>query len=162
MPVLTRLGRYFIQATNQEKVTRYEWKRDYSNLMDTSAQLKIKQSGLFQVRAMRTYNLVDAPSVHCYSSYQVASFGIPVDDPGIRIYPNPNRGEQITLEIQDDLKNVQVELISLQGKKIKQWEIKDTMHIQSLNLSDVISGNYILVMYANQWVREKRIFIVSD
>jgi hypothetical protein len=162
MPMLKRLGGYFIQATNQERVTRYEWKLDNKNLIDTSALLKIKQSGLFHVRAMRTYKLVDAPSVHCYSSYQVGSFGIPVDDPGIRIYPNPNRGEQITIEIQEDLTNVQMELFSLQGKKIKHWEINDTLHIQRLSLSDVISGNYILVMYANLWLREKRIFIVSD
>lgn len=162
MPVLSRSGRYFIQAKNQEKVTRYEWKLDQFILNERSSQIKIKQSGSFQVRAVRKYELSDSPSVQCFSPYQVASFGIPADDPGLSIYPNPNRGEQVNIEIQDDLINVTVELISLQGKLIKQWQINDTLNIQRLNLSDVFSGNYILALYTNQWAREKRIFIVSD
>ena len=111
---------------------------------------------------MRKYELADDPLIRCYSPFQVASFGIPADDPGVRIYPNPNRGEQVNVEIQEDLKDVQVELLSLQGITIKQWEIKDTRSILSLKLSNIISGNYILSMYTNQWAREKRIFIVSD
>jgi hypothetical protein len=162
MPRLTRSGRYFIQATNQEKVSRYEWKLDHRNLKDSSAQIKIKQSGVFQVRAMRQYELTDSPQIRCYSPFQIASFGIPVDDPGIRIYPNPNRGEQVHIEIQEDLNDVQVDLLSLQGITLKHWEIKDTQHIQSLKLSDIQSGTYLLALYANNWSREKRIFIVSD
>ena len=162
MPKLIRSGMYFIRALNQDAVTHYEWKWDRKALPDTSSQIKMKHSGLFQVRAKRTYDIKDAHEIHCYSAYQQASFGIPVDDPGVQVYPNPNKGEHIQVEIQENLNNVRVELFTLQGKLLKQWQLSDTLQIQILTLADIQSGTYIMTMYTSTWARQKRIFIVSD
>jgi hypothetical protein len=85
-----------------------------------------------------------------------------VDDPGIQVYPNPNKGEHIQVEIQENLNNVRVELFTLQGKLVKQWQLSDTLQIQILTLADIQSGTYIMTMYTSTWARQKRIFIVSD
>lgn len=162
MPLLKRSGMYFIQASNLEPISTYEWKLDGQRLSDTTAQIKIRQSGFFQVRAIKKYLLADASPVQCYSPYQVSSFGISEDDPGIRLYPNPNKGEQIQVEIQDDITDVHVALYSLQGKMLKQWQMVDTQDVRSLNLQQIPAGSYLLQFYAQQWEREKRIFIVSD
>ena len=162
MPKLIRSGAYFIQAINQEKISKYEWRLGKHILIDTTAQIKIRQSGLFQVRAVRQYQLIDAIPIQCFSPFQVASLGIPTDDPGVQVYPNPNKGEQLQVEIQEDLSHVKAELYSLQGKQIKQWQINDTQHILSLQISDITSGSYILILYAGNWSAEKRIFLVSD
>jgi hypothetical protein len=162
MPKLKRSGMYFIQASNSEPISRYEWKLDGQRLRDTTAQIKIRQSGFFQVRAIKKYELNDSTPIHCYSPFQVSSFGISADDPGIRVYPNPNRGEQVQVEIQDDLTDVQVVLYSLQGKLLKQWQMVDTQAVHLLNLQQIPTGSYVIQFYARQWSREKRIFIVSD
>jgi Ig-like domain CHU_C associated/Secretion system C-terminal sorting domain len=162
MPKLSRSGMYFIQATNIEPVTKYEWKLDSHLLKDTTAQIKIRQSGFFQVRAIKKYELRDAIPIQCYSPYQVSSFGISADDPGIRLYPNPNKGELVQVEIQEDLSNVDVALYSLQGKQLKRWQLSDTRLAHSLQLEQIPTGSYVLQFYAQQWSREKRIFIVSD
>ena len=162
MPKLIRSGMYFIRAMNQDEVTHYEWKWDRKALADTASQIKMKQSGIFQVRAKRTYRIQNAHEIHCFSAYQQASFGIPTDDPGVQVYPNPNKGERIQVEIQENLNNVQVDLYSLQGNRIKHWQLSDTMHIQILSLADIQSGSYIMVMYTSTWAKQKRIFIVSD
>ena len=85
-----------------------------------------------------------------------------MEDPGIRAYPNPNKGQQIKIEIQEDLTKIQMELFSLQGKLIKSWQMPDTLTINYLDLEDVISGVYIMTLAAKNWVRQQRIFIVSD
>jgi len=162
MPKIIRSGAYFIQASNQERVTKYEWVVDKKAIPDSSAQIKLKQSGLFQVRAVRKYELIDAKPIRCYSPFQVASFGIPVDDPGVRLYPNPNKGEYMQVEIQEDISNIQASLYNLAGKVIKQWEMKNTSTVHSLNLFDIPSGTYIVALASNHWSHTNRIFIVSD
>jgi hypothetical protein len=162
MPKLIRSGIYFIIASNQEPISRYEWILNKNRLMDTTAQIKMRQSGLFQVRAIRKYETADATPIQCYSPFQVASFGIPTDDPGIHVYPNPNKGEKMQIEIQESLQNIEVELYNLQGTSIKHWQLSDSMQIQRIELADVISGTYMLKMFTEKWSSVRRIFIVSD
>ena len=85
-----------------------------------------------------------------------------MEDPGIRVYPNPNKGEQIKVEIQDDLSDIRVELYSLHGKNVKTWNLKNSLSINQLELSEVISGSYIMTLATKKWIRQQRIFIVSD
>ncbi len=66
------------------------------------------------------------------------------------------------MEIQEDLSNVDVALYSLQGKQLKRWQLSDTRLAHSLQLEQIPTGSYVLQFYAQQWSREKRIFIVSD
>ena len=162
MPTITRTGIYFIQAIPMGIISKFEWQLNAYRLLDTVAQLKIRQSGLYQVRAIRNYAIPDANAIHCVSPFQKTSIGIPMEDPGIRVYPNPNKGQQIKVEIQEDLTKIQMELFSLQGKLIKSWQMPDTLTINYLDLQDVFSGVYILTMAAKNWVRQQRIFIVSD
>lgn len=133
-----------------------------NRLLDTVAQIKIRQSGLYQVRAIRNYELPDAPTIQCVSPFQKTSIGIPMEDSGIRLYPNPNKGEQIKVEIQEDLSDIRVELYSLQGKTVKTWNLKNSLSINQLELSEVISGSYIMTLATKIWIRQQRIFIVSD
>ena len=162
MPKLIRSGVYFIVASNQEPITKYEWILNKNRLNDTTAQIKIRQSGLFQVRAIRTYEMADAKPIQCYSPFQVASFGIPADDPGVYVYPNPNKGGKMQIEIQETLQNIEVILSDLQGKEIKQWHLSDPSQIQHIELTDIISGAYLLKIFTEKWSRVRRIFIVSD
>ncbi|MEY4954938.1 MAG: hypothetical protein RI981_1023 [Bacteroidota bacterium] len=162
MPKLIRSGVYFIVASNQEPITKYEWILNKNRLNDTTAQIKIRQSGLFQVRAIRTYEMADAKPIQCYSPFQVASFGIPADDPGVYVYPNPNKGGKMQIEIQETLQNIEVILSDLQGKEIKQWHLSDSSQIQHIELTDIISGAYLLKIFTEKWSRVRRIFIVSD
>jgi hypothetical protein len=162
MPTITRTGVYFIQANPLGIISKFEWRFNANRLLDTVAQIKIRQSGLYQVRAIRNYEIPDATMIHCVSPFQKTSIGIPREDPGIRVYPNPNQGQQIKVEIQEDLTNIQVELYSLQGNNVKTWILKNTLSINQLELSDVISGSYIMTLVAKTWLRQQRIFIVSD
>lgn len=162
MPKLIRSGIYFIIASNQEPISRYEWILNKNRLWDTTAQIKMRQSGLFQVRAIRKYETADATPIQCYSPFQVASFGIPTDDPGIHVYPNPNKGEKMQIEIQESLENIEVILYNLHGTMIKHWQLSDSMQIQRIELLDVMSGTYMLKMFTEKWSSVNRIFIVSD
>jgi hypothetical protein len=162
MPTITRTGVYFIHANPIGIISKFEWQLNASRLLDTVAQIKIRQSGLYQVRSIRNYEIPDAKTIQCVSPFQKTSIGIPMEDLGIRLYPNPNQGQQIKVEIQEDLSNIQVDLYSLQGKNIKTWNLKNTLSINQLELSDVISGSYIMTMAAKNWLRQQRIFIVSD
>ncbi len=162
MPTITRTGVYFIQANPMGIISKFEWQLNASRLLDTVAQIKIRQSGLYQVRAIRNYEIPDAKTIQCVSPFQKTSIGIPMEDPGIRVYPNPNKGQQIKVEIQEDLSDILAELYSLQGKKVKAWNLKNTLSINQLELSDLISGVYILTLAAKNYVRQQRIFIVSD
>ena len=162
MPTITRTGVYFTQANPLGIISKFEWRFDANRLLDTVAQIKIRQSGLYQVRAIRNYEIPDATMIHGVSPFQKTSIGIPREDPGIRVYPNPNQGQQIKVEIQEDLTNIQVELYSLQGNNVKTWILKNTLSINQLELSDVISGSYIMTLVAKTWLRQQRIFIVSD
>jgi hypothetical protein len=92
----------------------------------------------------------------------VASFGIPADDPGVYVYPNPNKGGKMQIEIQETLQNIEVILSDLQGKEIKQWHLSDSSQIQHIELTDIISGAYLLKIFTEKWSRVRRIFIVSD
>jgi hypothetical protein len=162
MPTITRTGVYFIQANPLGIISKFEWQLNASRILDTVAQIKIRQSGLYQVRAIRNYEIPDATMIHCVSPFQKTSIGIPREDPGIRVYPNPNQGQQIKVEIQEDLSDILAELYSLQGKRVKAWNLKNTLSINQLELSDLISGVYILTLAAKNYVRQQRIFIVSD
>ncbi|MHA8107703.1 Ig-like domain-containing protein [Aquirufa sp. 5-AUSEE-100C1] len=162
MPTITRTGVYFIQANPMGIISKFEWQLNAYHLLDTVAQLKIRQSGLYQVKAIRNYEIPDAKSIQCVSPFQKTSIGIPMEDPGIRVYPNPNKGQQMKVEIQEDLSDILAELYSLQGKKVKAWNLKNTLSINQLELSDLISGVYILTLAAKNYVRQQRIFIVSD
>jgi hypothetical protein len=162
MPTITRTGVYFIQANPMGIISKFEWQLNANRLLDTVAQIKIRQSGLYQVRAIRNYEIPEAKAIQCVSPFQKMSIGITMEDPGIRVYPNPNKGQQIKVEIQEDLTKIQMELFSLQGKLIKSWQMPDTLTINYLDLEDVISGVYIMTLAAKNWVRQQRIFIVSD
>ena len=162
MPTFSKSGIYFIQANQIGNVTKFEWRLNFKSIQDTTSQIKIRQSGLYEVRAIQTYRLPDSKPIHCVSSFQKISIGIPSEDPGVRVYPNPNKGQQIKVEIQEDLSDILVELYSLQGKSVKKWNLKNTLSIIQLELTDVSSGIYMMTLTSKNWAYQQRIFIVSD
>lgn len=162
MPTITRTGVYFIRANQVGIISKFEWRLNSSSMRDTASQIKIRQSGLYEVRAIRSYDIPNAKAIQCVSPFQKTSIGIPMEDLGMRVYPNPNKGQQIKVEIQEDITQIQVELYTHQGKIVKTWNLPDTSSINHLELSDVLSGSYIMMLFTKNWLRQQRIFIVSD
>ncbi len=162
MPIIQRTGIYFMQAIPMGTISKFEWKPNQTLPVANNDQIKIHQTGIYEVRAIRSYALADAPTIHCGSPYQKISIGIPLEDPGMRIYPNPNKGQRMQIEIQEDLTQIHLALHTLQGKIIKTWELADTKSINIIEMEDVISGDYLLTLITQNWARQQRIFIVSD
>lgn len=86
-----------------------------------------------------------------YQGVRLTSLSRAIEEPRVKIYPNPSSG-QITLEWQrKDARQAQYEVYDLQGKKVAAASLTDISDVSEsrVNLSQLPKGNYMFRLVAN-------------
>lgn len=84
---------------------------------------------------------------------------IPENFEGLSIYPNPNPGKLISVEVLKNILKGEIRLYNLNGYEFANWTIHDTQNQIQLDLSNIPNGEYILKFKSHEWEAEKLLFI---
>ncbi|MDF5689567.1 T9SS type A sorting domain-containing protein [Aquirufa aurantiipilula] len=158
-PAIRKSGIYFLEAISLDQPNEYEWKKDNQRLNENQALIKAKEMGLFEVRARKQYDLFQAPSLICFSSYQKISMSIPENMKGISIYPNPSKNGILHLELLEDIAEAEAKVFDFLGNEIVYYKLPSSSVPISLQLPPIPAGTYILKIIAPNYIKEKIIII---
>lgn len=161
-PLLDQVGTYFIRARSVgDQPDHYSWKMNEDRLPDSTAQVKMKDPGIYAARAEKTYKLSGEMDIRCVSDFRSQGFSFPVELDGLSMYPNPTNTDELTLEILADAVTSQIELVDFQGHIVHQWELGNSKNRNRLRLpKHIANGNYLIRMEAAGELKNKLISIM--
>ena len=161
-PLLDQVGTYFIRARSViDKPDQYAWKMNDLRLPDSTAQIKMKDSGIYAARAEKRYQMLGEIDIRCVSEFKSQSFSFPTELDGLSIYPNPTNSDYVTLEILEDAVSGQMELVDFQGHLVHRWELGNSKNRNRLLLPrHIANGNYLLRLEADGETKNKLISIM--
>jgi hypothetical protein len=156
------VGTYFIRARSViDKPDQYAWKMNDLRLPDSTAQIKMKDSGIYAARAEKRYQMLGEIDIRCVSEFKSQSFSFPTELDGLSIYPNPTNSDYVTLEILEDAVSGQMELVDFQGHLVHRWELGNSKNRNRLLLPrHIANGNYLLRLEADGETKNKLISIM--
>jgi hypothetical protein len=130
----------------------FEWKINDTNLPATTTIIKTILSGNYAVRTVLRYTLSNNESLVCYSPFSDnMNFTIPINDKGMRVYPNPNPTGLFYLETINENVNAKIYIYSLSGQEILTFNISDLKEKRLLDLSMLDRGTYIIRLISNEF-----------
>jgi hypothetical protein len=82
-------------------------------------------------------------------------------DLNVEVFPNPVSDGNIFIKIEDkkERENVQIQVISLDGKVLLENQFKNTNQTQQIDLQGITSGNYFLMIKSKDKIRTTQITI---
>jgi hypothetical protein len=160
--LLEQVGTYFIRARNViDKPDQYSWKMNDLRLPDSTAQIKMKDMGIYAARAEKRYQMRGEMDIRCVSEFKAQSFSFPTELDGLSIYPNPTNSDYVTLEILAEAVSSQIEIVDFQGHLVHRWELGNSKNRNRLLLpGHIANGNYLLRMEADGETKNKLISIM--
>ena len=158
-PLLFALGSYFLQAHNTLSISAYEWSWKDRILPDSNSKIKAFASGIYQVRAKKTYVLANNPTINCWSPTAQIPFEPQEFHHGFSVYPNPSTGEKINIEIWKDIRQGIISLIDFRGITLQTWEIQDSKDRIEINITGIKQGEYVLRLSSPDFQADKVIYL---
>lgn len=163
-PILEKMGSYFLQARNLfDQPDRYMWRYNQYELLDSLKQIKLFDSGVYYVKAIKNYTLEGESTIACESEFKAYNFTLPTELGGISIYPNPTQSSSLSIEILNNTLESHIELVDLQGHTIQQWELGSSAFRHRIKLADQLAnGNYILRFETDDGIKTRIISVLRD
>ncbi len=158
-PFLFPKGSFFIEAYHSDAISAYEWTWKDRFLSDSSAKIKALSSGTYQVRAKKTYELANNPTIYCWSPTAQIAFELQDQHQGFSVYPNPSTGEKINIEIWKDIREGTLSLIDFRGITQRTWDIQDSKDRIEINITGIKQGEFVLRLSSPSYHAEKTIYL---
>lgn len=119
VPVLEKVGPFTLQASNQRKVTQYDWRIDGGPVTTQGNLFKTPRDGRYQVRAFLDSAQAGGAPIRCFSRYSSDTYSVELEDSdGFVVYPVPSADGYVTLDTRDVWSNLNVSVITGDGKVI--------------------------------------------
>jgi hypothetical protein len=163
-PLLEKMGSYFLQARNlMDKPDRYVWKFNQALLADSLNQIKLFNTGIYTVIALKHYSLDESLPITCRSELKFYLYTLPTELGGISIYPNPTQSSSISIEILNETLQSRIELIDFQGHLMQRWELGSSAFRHRIRLADQLAnGNYILRFETDEGIKTRIISVMKN
>jgi hypothetical protein len=163
-PLLEKMGSYFLQARNlMDKPDRYVWKFNQALLSDSLNLIKLFNTGIYTVNALKHYSLDESFPITCKSELKFYLYTLPTELGGVSIYPNPTQSSSISIEILNQTLQSRIELIDFQGHLMQRWELGSSAFRHRIRLSDQLAnGNYILRFETDEGIKTRIISVMKN
>ncbi len=159
IPAIKKNGVYFLEAINIDQPDRYEWKKDQQLLHDFASIIKAREAGLYEVRALKQFDLSETKSIICYSPFQKISMTIPEFFQGFSVFPNPNKNGLLQLELLEDISDASAYIFDFLGNEIIAYQLPASSQPMAVQLPKIPAGTYILRIIAPNFSKDKLIII---
>jgi hypothetical protein len=132
-------------------------------LLDSLKQIKLFDSGIYYVSALKNYLLAGESTITCRSEFKGYNYTLPTELGGISIYPNPTQSSSISIEILSNTLENKIELIDFQGHVVQHWELGSAAFRHRIKLADQLAnGNYILRFETDEGIKTRIISVLRD
>jgi large repetitive protein len=152
-PTLARFGAFNLRATSSGPVNGYEWKSGSNTFSEKGDILKAATDAPYTTRSFIIYK-IPTGELTCFSQPANFQFSADPDLKGFAVFPNPSKGSKITIETQQNLKNVRISLYDRLGRRLFLSDLIQTIDRQyelTLTLNQLIEGDYILLLEADNY-----------
>lgn len=163
-PTIEQIGTYSLQAVlpaqSGAQTDLYDWRRAGELLPQTGAVVKVVVTASYTARAKSTYPGNGGSSLTCYSDYSAPkAFTFDQSAGGLSVYPNPSRDGVVVLETIENLKDAQVDVLSLTGQQLFTQQVPLLDERKSVNLSGLAQGEYIIRVRSSSFTISRRVII---
>jgi hypothetical protein len=155
IPSIKQNGIYQLEGSTIDNPQIFEWRLENQPLKTTTSTFKALKTGFYDVRAGFNYP-VGNQTLTCFSDYSSAFSFILDPSLGLVIYPNPTNDGLLSVEVKEDLKNVNIALYDLKGNKIYEGTMPDLTEKRTLNLKEMPKGYYVLKIFDNAYYVQHR------
>lgn len=159
-PVVEPSGPFSLGASITETGLneKYEWRRGDVRLEPETKIIKVVESGTYAARAKTVFTL-GTNNLTCYSAFSDPITYALSEDDAIVMFPNPNRDGLVAIETREDLTNVEVFFYTMRGEVIKTERFGLLNQRQTIDVSTLPNGMYIVRVKASGLDITKRIVI---
>ncbi|WP_461116667.1 T9SS type A sorting domain-containing protein [Spirosoma jeollabukense] len=148
-PSVEQIGAYTLQAVlptpTGGQPDLFDWQRGGELIPQSSAVVKVIVSANYSARARTTFTLGNGSNLTCYSNYSTPKgFTFDQSNGGMSVYPNPSTTGMVTLETFEDLKDAQVDVVSMTGQLLFSTQVPLFNERKALDLSGLAQGMYLV------------------
>ncbi|AFK02507.1 hypothetical protein Emtol_1358 [Emticicia oligotrophica DSM 17448] len=144
-PTLSQIGLYTLKtlSTDLTPNDQFEWLKDNTAFSKTSLQnIKVTQTGNYQVSVNRTYQTPNNQAISCLSkpsnlvSYKSGTHIF-------SLYPNPAK-DIMYIDTQELLQNVEVRFYTILGEEVFRYHADNTNEPIEMNIRNLEKGFYVV------------------
>ncbi len=162
-PTVGRVGPYSIEATlpsTAVQTNSFDWKSGATPLATpTGSNLKTTTNGTYSARAKVAFVLGNS-NLACYSAYSAPFAFALYDNAGsVVVYPNPTANGTIAIESADNLDNVTIQVVGLNGQVVFKNYVGAMTERQVLDLSSIAGGLYFVTVTATDLKVTRQIWV---
>jgi len=148
VPTIEQVGAYTLQAVlpapTGGQSDLFDWRRANQLLPQNTATVKVVVSADYAVRA-RTNYVLGTSNLTCTSDFSAPKpFVFDLSNGGLTVYPNPSSDGKVTIETAENLRNADVQVFSLMGRRIFGTVVPILDERKSVDLSSLSQGVYII------------------
>ena len=165
VPTIERVGAFSLQAVlptpTGGQPDLFDWQRAGGEILPkNSAVIKAVVSANYSARTKTTFTLSNGNELTCFSDYSVPKgFTFDRSGGGLVVYPNPSSDGSINIETLEDLKNADVNVFTLSGQMLYSTQVPLFDVRQSLNLTGLSQGIYLVRVRSAGFDVSKRVII---
>ena len=138
----------------------FEWLKDGIKLPDNQSSIKVTQAGAYSVKEISNYTFDGKAPLSCFSKVsEPFHFIFEVSDGYAKIFPNPIADNLVNIEAMNSLQAVWVYFYDLKGAIVRDFYVGDLNTRQTLSLSGLSKGPYIVVIKNNDFSISKRVVL---
>ncbi len=162
-PTIEQVGTYSLQATlptpTGGQTDQFDWRRSGELIPQTGSVVKVVVSANYTARTKTTFTL-GSSNLTCYSAYSAPkAFSFDPSNGGLSVYPNPTADGQVKIETIENLINAQIDVYSMTGQRLFTNQVPLLDVRQSLNLSGLAQGEYIIRVLSGDFNASQRVII---
>ncbi len=161
IPTIKQNGIYQLETIAPDNPQLFEWKFEDKPIKTSTASFKAIKTGFYNVRAGFNYP-VSNQTLTCFSDYSPAFSFILDPSLGLVIYPNPTNDGLLSVEVKEDLKNVNIQLFDLKGDKIYESPMPDLTEKRILDFKNIPKGYYVLKIFDNEYYIQNRRILIDN
>lgn len=138
-----------------------EWRMNEQLLQVQHDELRLHKPTNFDLNSVKKYTLRGANDLFCIS--EKISYHIKEIDPykEMVVYPNPSKNFEVQINTPIDFERGILYLIDLNGHIVFEEAIRNKFNPIRKRFTAINPGIYILRIVSEQWIGEKRIFLIE-
>lgn len=141
-PEIEKIGNYILKVKGDYLPNiRFRWIASNEELTTSDNSFKANKTAHYTVSA---FYFIDQTKTCASSPSAEYDFILDLSGNGLNIYPNPNPDGVFTIESYEDLKNVRLQVVNLEGKLAYEQQIPNLVNSQLITLPKLPPGAYVL------------------
>jgi uncharacterized protein YaiE (UPF0345 family) len=141
-PEIEQIGNYILKVKGDYLPNiRFRWSAGTEELTTSENSFKADKTARYTVSA---FYFIDQTKTCASSSSTEYDFVLDLSGNGLNIYPNPSPDGVFKLESFDDMKNVRLQVVNLEGKLAYEQQVPILVNFQSIILPKLPPGVYVL------------------